>query len=1365
MRRSNVANAVPGGADLNEGELAINTMDGALYFKKSNGTIITGHDDTILHIDSTNSRVGIGTDSPAFALSVDAGTSDYPGYFKSTDNKAALIIADNDTTVYVSAENSRGSFGFNPGVNTANLNINSSGHLGLGIVSPSNLLHIHATGNGSSALIVEDDARRLELGRDMIQAKSSDGSTVQNLYIQPSGNTAFATNSGKVGIGITGPSATLHVQNTSTNGEVMRLTTTGDDPDRHMYFQSDHIYGSGNMYFGTGAYVNLFRASSHRFYYGTSNTEAMRVHTNGNVGIGATAPTSKLEVHGSVGTIPDTTNSSLQLRDTSAVGANNGGSIVFSGIYTGSSGFLGSGPYIKAYKLNATDGDYSYGLKFATRQNGVGSQAIGLTITPDQKVGIGTDTPSGTFHVVGTGVRIDTADGSGLTINRPGNSAHLNLFPAYSSVPTIMGDGAGGLHLGYNSSTAGIRIDTSNNVGIGTTSPQTKLDIAGASATDSPILRFTGTGEASQGDTVGEIQFYNSDTTDFTPGIMSSIRAIAGASGGEGQLQIYTNMPSEGTAAATLAAHFASDGNTIFGGTSVGAAGALSVKVDGSYTDLYLYGAGTSQGGRIFFGDSSDRSSITGTYGTGGGGKLTFKTDTTGGTSQDRLVIDSDGSIRFNNAFTFPSSIGSAGQVLKVPSSGSTLIWGTASGGGGASVEDNDGDTKIQVEESADEDIIRFDVAGTQKMFLDSGELNLTGDLAVSGNLNIAGDINSTSVTNLDVTDKTITMANNSGSSNAADGAGIIIEGPSSNASLLWDHTNQYLEFNKAVFSPTGFIIGTTATNVGRMYNSSGVMALEAYTTRQISFGNADNGEHVRIDADGKVGIGTTDPNANLHVGSSVSMGSQSNPAIQIGAADNYRFGVYTGNEDAIIENKNGDDGIAFRVKTAGEAMRIDGGTGNVGIGTDSPSEKLHVRTTGATVGKFETTATADLAVELKNSQGSMFFGLGGGEEFAVGTTSDLNGSGNLFAIKQDGKVGIGTVSPTRKLHVKGTGNTAIAITSPNTNYVQLALGDTDDDNYAQLILDNSSNKLQIQNGGGGVVGDRGITLDSSENVGIGTDSPREELEVNGTIFVTPTIYSANVNDYIVKVGASNNTGWDGMGFKLRSDGSGIPYITSHIASDVMVWKGTSVGVGTNSPGAKFNVNSATTIGWSNLANAYILAGTTGAGIGIDNNEIMAKGSGHLYFGTGDSGDDVVIRAGGTTAAVTVSGTNQRVGIAKSTPLARFQVEEYGIDTTGVTTTSTSQAAIHSFPITSFRSARFTIQITNTTDSTYHSTEILAIHDGTTANITEFGEVHTGSSVEATFDADISSGNFRLLATPTSTNTMQFKVVCHSLTV
>ena len=117
--------------------------------------------------------------------------------------------------------------------------------------------------------------------------------------------------------------------------------------------------------------------------------------------------------------------------------------------------------------------------------------------TTNSRVGIGTTSPTGTFHVVGSNAIIDTADGSGLTINRPGNSAHMHLFPAYSSVPTIMGQGAGGLHLGYDSSTAGIRIDTSNNVGIGTTSP---------------ALQSGGTGIHVNGTSYSEIKFTNSTT-------------------------------------------------------------------------------------------------------------------------------------------------------------------------------------------------------------------------------------------------------------------------------------------------------------------------------------------------------------------------------------------------------------------------------------------------------------------------------------------------------------------------------------------------------------------------------------------------------------------------------------------------------------------------------------------------------------------------------------------------------------------------------------------------------------------------------------------------------------------------------------
>ena len=112
-----------------------------------------------------------------------------------------------------------------------------------------------------------------------------------------------------------------------------------------------------------------------------------------------------------------------------------------------------------------------------------------------------------------------------------------------------------------------------------------------------------------------------------------------------------------------------------------------------------------------------------------------------------------------------------------------------------------------------------------------------------------------------------------------------------------------------------------------------------------------------------------------------------------------------------------------------------------------------------------------------------------------------------------------------------------------------------------------------------------------------------------------------------------------------------------------------------------------------------------------------------------------------------------------------IKIEEYQIDTTETSTTATTQVAIHTFAAATFRSARFTIQVTNSTDSTYHTSEILLVHDGTTAYITEFGEIHTGTAEEATFDADINTGNVRLLATPASTDSMEFKVVCHSVTV
>ena len=129
-----------------------------------------------------------------------------------------------------------------------------------------------------------------------------------------------------------------------------------------------------------------------------------------------------------------------------------------------------------------------------------------------------------------------------------------------------------------------------------------------------------------------------------------------------------------------------------------------------------------------------------------------------------------------------------------------------------------------------------------------------------------------------------------------------------------------------------------------------------------------------------------------------------------------------------------------------------------------------------------------------------------------------------------------------------------------------------------------------------------------------------------------------------------------------------------------------------------------------------------------------------------------------------VEGDTRNLKNIGSIESSSIEVGDAAIDTTSTTTTATTQVTIDSFATTSFRSARYTVQVTNTTDSTYHLTEILLIHDGTTPSITEYGTIFTGSA-EAAFDADISSGNVRLLATPTTNDSMTFKVVRHCITV
>jgi hypothetical protein len=122
--------------------------------------------------------------------------------------------------------------------------------------------------------------------------------------------------------------------------------------------------------------------------------------------------------------------------------------------------------------------------------------------------------------------------------------------------------------------------------------------------------------------------------------------------------------------------------------------------------------------------------------------------------------------------------------------------------------------------------------------FAGSDKAKFNMDLEVTGNLNITGDINSTSVTNLDVTDKTITVAKGAADSAAADGAGIVVDGAS--ASILYDHTGTQWEVNK----PFEVKVGSSAITMTE-YSNGAVIWLDG------SDGDMIGGDYYNIAAYG----------------------------------------------------------------------------------------------------------------------------------------------------------------------------------------------------------------------------------------------------------------------------------------------------------------------------------------------------------------------------------------------------------------------------------------------------------------------------------------------------------------------------------
>ena len=436
--------------------------------------------------------------------------------------------------------------------------------------------------------------------------------------------------------------------------------------------------------------------------------------------------------------------------------------------------------------------------------------------------------------------------------------------------------------------------------------------------------------------------------------------------------------------------------------------------------------------------------------------------------------------------------------------------------------------------------------------------------------------------------------------------------------------------------------------------------------------------------------------------------------------------------------------------ETSGATIRMAAGGSSAFIGTMS---NHYLRFLVNSQERASLTANGDFTVtnDLKLTTTNPRIDYDGGNSGALRFFS-TSAAQERMRITSGGNVGIGTTTPDefsigstfKYLAVGGDKPGIINLVDDSTSGSFLQFGTAAGVRRASVHAENSSDLVFTLNSSntGTSLAERVRIKASNGNVGIGISDPDQKLDVNGNIRIPNAgkivfgSAGASPGDYL----ELNDVGSSGDLLKLVQDS------TTRLAIQGVTG---NVSIGVTTP---FTVGGTAKLSLSTSTTVYLTAGASNSDL-IYSRRLS---SGHYQTQT---------YLNNNTGSLELQPYGGKVGIGTNgTVSATFQVEEAGIDTTTTTTTATTQVAIDTFAAATFRSARYTIQVTNSTDSTYHLTEVLLIHDGTTPQITEYGTIFTGSA-EATFDADISSGNVRLLATPATTDSMTFKVVRHCITV
>ncbi|KKS15364.1 MAG: hypothetical protein UU73_C0001G0001, partial [Candidatus Daviesbacteria bacterium GW2011_GWA1_41_61] len=246
------------------------------------------------------------------------------------------------------------------------------------------------------------------------------------------------------------------------------------------------------------------------------------------------------------------------------------------------------------------------------------------------------------------------------------------------------------------------------------------------------------------------------------------------------------------------------------------------------------------------------------------------------------------------------------------------------------------------------------------------------------------------------------------------------------------------------------------------------------------------------------VGIGTTSPQSKLDVIGTLEVGTGTR-GVQLTstAPDNFQLMTQTNTPNTNWQIGTGNGSGAFDITKPYIASNgyISMMAGNVGIGTTSPQRAL-------TIVAPSNAWTMTVQNAAKTNEGFLIgFDASGNTVQQLGDTSNvskiyLNTAGNSYL--NGGNVGIGTTNPTTKLDIGGSTIWNGVTIRSNAGGVGYIFNDNnfhiEANNYLWINGDTSA-PTEIGYGGGNTILNR-----SSGNVGIGTVTPYNKLDVAGNL-------------------------------------------------------------------------------------------------------------------------------------------------------------------------------------------------------------------------------------------------------------------------